>query len=98
MTARATLTYRRAAVLGGRILVPVAAVFQQPSGGQVVWVVGAEGRVAARPVRVGQATGGQLGILEGLEPGERIAVAGVSSLREGMQVRDLGTALGDGPS
>jgi membrane fusion protein, multidrug efflux system len=31
--------------------------------------------------------------LDGLQPGDRIAVAGVSFLREGMRVRDLGNAL-----
>ncbi len=98
MTARVTLSYRRASVLGSRILVPVAAVSQQPTGEQVAWIVGADGKVAPRPVKVGEATGGQIEILEGLQPGERIAVAGLSFLREGMQVRDLGDALGGGQS
>jgi multidrug efflux pump subunit AcrA (membrane-fusion protein) len=40
--------------------------------------------------------GGQIEITEGLEPGDRIAVAGVTFLRDGMKVRDLGDALGGG--
>jgi hypothetical protein len=36
-------------------------------------------------------------IVDGLKSGDRIAVAGISFLREGMKVRDLGNALGDGP-
>ena len=36
----------------------------------------------------------QIEIIEGLQPGERIVVAGVSFLRDGMKVRDLGDALG----
>ena len=34
-------------------------------------------------------------IVNGLQPGDRIAVAGVTFLREGMKVRDLGDALGE---
>ena len=46
------------------------------------------------PVKIGDPSGGRIEILEGLQAGDRIAVAGVSFLREGMKVRDLGDALG----
>jgi len=36
--------------------------------------------------------------VEGLQPGDRIVVAGVTQLREGQKVRDLGNALGGGSS
>jgi RND family efflux transporter MFP subunit len=98
MTATVTVTYRRARVLGDRILVPIAAVFKDPTGEQVVWVVGPDGTVARRPVKLGEATGGRIEILDGLQPGERIAAAGVTFLRDGMKVRDLGDALGGGSS
>jgi multidrug efflux system membrane fusion protein len=98
MTATLTMTYQRASVLGESIRVPVSAVSQRDRGEQIVWVVDAEGRVAARPVKVGTITGGEIEITEGLAPGDRIAVAGVSFLREGMTVRDLGDALGGGAS
>jgi multidrug efflux pump subunit AcrA (membrane-fusion protein) len=49
-------------------------------------------------VKLGQATGGRIEILDGLQPGDRIAVAGVTFLREGMKVKDLGGALGGGQS
>jgi RND family efflux transporter MFP subunit len=39
MTATVTLSYRRSSLLGSRILVPVAALFKEPSGEQVVWVI-----------------------------------------------------------
>ncbi len=63
-----------------------------------MWVVGADKTVSRRPVTLGTAVGGQIEIVEGLQPGERIAVAGVSFLRDGMEVRDLGDALGGGPT
>src|SRR5262249_19176799 len=96
MTARVTVTYRRASVLGDRVLVPVAAVLKEPSGTQVTWVIGSDQTVTRRPVKLGEATGGQVEIVDGLQPGDRIAVAGVTFLREGMKVRDLGDALGGG--
>jgi multidrug efflux system membrane fusion protein len=96
MTATVNLAYRRAGVLGSRNLVPVSAVFKDTSGKSMAWVLGPELTVSARAVKVGQAAGDRIEILEGLEPGDRIVTAGVNSLREGMKVRDLGDALGGG--
>lgn len=96
MTSTVTLAYRRANALDQRILVPVAAVSQAADGQQIVWVVNQEQQVAPRNVTLGEASGGQVEIVAGLAPGDRIAVAGLRSLREGMKVRDLGDALGGG--
>jgi membrane fusion protein, multidrug efflux system len=96
MTATVTLTYRRAQILGNQILVPVSAVFQDAAGEQVVWIIGPEGDVTRRPVKIGVATGGQIEVVDGLQSGERIAVAGMTQLRDGMKVRDLGDGLGGG--
>jgi RND family efflux transporter MFP subunit len=96
MTATVTMTYRRASILGDRILVPVSAVLKDAKGEQVAWVVGSDETVTPRPVKLGTATGDRIEILEGLQPGDRIAVAGVTFLRDGMKVRDLGDALGGG--
>jgi membrane fusion protein, multidrug efflux system len=98
MTATVTLTYRRARILDERILVPISAVFKDAAGEQVAWLIGPDQTVIRRPVKLGEATGGQIEIVEGLQPGDRIAVAGVTFLREGMKVRDLGDALGGGQS
>jgi RND family efflux transporter MFP subunit len=94
MTATVTLIYRRASILGERILVPVSAVYKDTTGEQVAWVMGPDQTVVRRPVKLGEATGGQIEILDGLAAGDRIAIAGVTFLREGMKVRDLGDALG----
>jgi len=61
-------------------------------GGQsMVWVFDkASGTVSSRAVTVGQMTGDQIEILEGLENGEQITVMGSSNLSEGMKVRPLG--------
>lgn len=96
MTARVTLTYRRALVLGDRILVPISAVFKDDEGRQIVWIVKDDNTVTALPVTLGEAAGSQIEIVSGLEPGVRIAAAGASILREGMTVRDLADDLGGG--
>lgn len=94
MTATVTFVYRRARILGNTILVPISAVHKEATGEQVTWVIGSDLTVTRRPVKLGVATGSQIEIVDGLQPGDRIAVAGVSFLREGMKVRDLGDALG----
>jgi RND family efflux transporter MFP subunit len=94
MTGSVFMTYRRSGILGNKILAPISALHREPSGQQVVWVVGAGQAVSRRPVKIGDAMGADVEILEGLAPGDRIVVAGVTFLREGMKVRDLGDALG----
>jgi RND family efflux transporter MFP subunit len=96
MTATVTLTYRRARIVGSRILVPVSAVLREAAGEQVVWVIRPDQTVTRRPVKLGGATGGEVEVVDGLGAGDRIAVAGATFLREGMRVRDLGDALGGG--
>jgi len=96
MTATVTLTYRRASILGSRLLIPVEAIAKTPAGEEVAWVVGADNTVAPRPVKLGEATGGRVEVADGLQSGDRVVIAGVRFLREGMKVRDLGDALGGG--
>ncbi len=96
MTASVSLTYRRASVLGESIQVPVTAVTRTPGDEQVAWILGDDGLVTPRPVRLGAVSGARVEVAEGLAPGERVVVAGVKFLREGMRVRDLGDALGGG--
>ncbi|WP_158261056.1 MULTISPECIES: efflux RND transporter periplasmic adaptor subunit [Pirellulaceae] len=95
MTASVSVRYRRASVLDARVLVPVEAVTQNSSGEQVIWSLGEDSKVSPRKVTLGEATGGRVEIMEGAEPGDRIVVAGTRFLRDGMQVRDLGNALGE---
>jgi multidrug efflux pump subunit AcrA (membrane-fusion protein) len=59
MTARVTLAYRRANILGDRILVPISAVFKDPAGEQVAWLIEPDQTVSRRPVKIGEVTGGQ---------------------------------------
>lgn len=70
--------------------VPASAVFPDKEGaGQAVWVIDPDDMtVHRREVVLGAVTGsGSVEVMRGLRAGERIAVAGVSHLREGMEVR-----------
>ncbi len=96
MTAVVNVEFRRAQILGDGIRVPVSAIMQDASGESLAWAIGADQTVERRPVKLGEILGDDIEVIKGLRPGDRIAVAGVTFLREGMKVRDLGNALGGG--
>ena len=57
------------------------------STGDSVLVVGADGKVTPRPVKIGSAQGGQWVVLEGLKPGEQVMVDGFQKLRGAAPVK-----------
>lgn len=69
----------------GALLVPQRAV-QEVQGGYQVAVVGADNKVAMRPVKTGARVGNQWVIDEGLKPGERVVVEGLQKVRDGVTV------------
>jgi RND family efflux transporter MFP subunit len=73
-----------------RILVPAFAVGEDRNGRFVFVATEGEGRygvVRRREVQVGELTGEGLEIVAGLEEGELLVTAGVSRLRDGLEVR-----------
>jgi RND family efflux transporter MFP subunit len=94
MTGVVAMTYRRQGPADNRIFVPASAVFKPDTGDQVIWVVGPDDTVRCRTVKLGGAKDGEIAVIDGLNRGDRIAVAGAPFLRDGMKVRDLGGALG----
>ena len=62
------------------IVLPQQAVTRNSQGDSVM-VVGADGKVSLRPVKVGAAQGGQWVVLEGLKTGEQVMVDGFQKLR-----------------
>ena len=77
---RAAVRIRR-----GALLVPQPAVTEL-QGSYQVDVVGEDGKVAIRPVKVGDRVGTMWIIQEGLKPGERVVAEGQQNLRPGMIV------------
>ena len=69
-------------------LLPIAAVLMEADSRFSVFVFDPEtSTVAKRPVRQGGVRDNDVAILEGLEPGEIVATAGVTFLRDGQEVR-----------
>ena len=62
------------------IRLPQQAVTRSPQGDSVM-VVGSDGKVAPRPVKVGGQQNGQWVILSGLQAGEQVMVDGFQKLR-----------------
>ena len=75
-------------VAARRVLVPAAAVVQGP-GGASVWVI-LNGRVAARPVELGDTRDDQVEIHRGLDGGESVVIAPPAGLKNGARVRASG--------
>ncbi|MFU8785047.1 efflux RND transporter periplasmic adaptor subunit [Aliidiomarina sp.] len=80
----------------GAVQIPVSAVFTPPhtelaSNVRMVWVyqpaAGNQGSLSARQVTVGSASSSSITILDGLQFGEHIVIAGVHQLTEGQAVR-----------
>ena len=78
----------------GALLVPQRALVRNPDGSAAVWVVGADNKVAPRPVATAQVVGDSWLIDSGLAAGERIVVEGLQKVRPGAEVRpvEAGTA------
>ena len=73
--------------------VPLTALGSEADGTPYVWVVAeADHRVSKRIIRTGPVSGVTVSVLEGLNEGDRVVTAGVSALRDGMQVRPMTTA------
>lgn len=73
------------------IVVPQRAVQVSPQG-QVVMVVGGDGKVMPQPVKTGGLSGADWIITDGLKGGEQVIVNGVQKARPGMQVKPVAAA------
>lgn len=78
-----------------KVVVPQSAV-QSNQAGPFVLVVGADDKVEARPVGLGERQGAEVVIESGLEPGETIVVEGMQKVRPGAAVTP--TQAGGSPS
>lgn len=70
------------AVADNAITVPQRSVIRNPQGA-IVMLVGADGKVAAQPVKLGQAQGDQWIVTEGLKGGEQVIVEGLQKVKPG---------------
>ncbi|GAC1420082.1 MAG: efflux RND transporter periplasmic adaptor subunit [Burkholderiaceae bacterium] len=68
------------------LTVPQQAV-QRTTDGATVMVVGADDKVATRPIKADNAQGNSLIVTAGLKPGERVIVEGIQKVKPGATVR-----------
>lgn len=70
------------------IFIPAIAVMTDPNGNNYVWLVdSANMTVSKKEVKTGRLAGSEnIDVLEGLEGGEKLVVAGVKALQEGMKI------------
>lgn len=73
---------------GNAVLLPQQAVTRSPQGDSVM-VVGADGSVTPRPVKIGGAQRGQWVVLDGLKAGEQVMVDGFQKLRPNSPVKPV---------
>lgn len=93
MTAKVVLDLQteKSAETGQGLLIPVTAVVTDIDGNAYVWRYDASAKQVNKAiVTVGDMSGASIRVLNGLQDGDRIAVAGAAHLQEGMKVRPLG--------
>jgi membrane fusion protein (multidrug efflux system) len=92
--------YVRAVVRTGvredAVLAPQQGILRDPRGHTNAMVVGADGKVEVRPVRVSQAIGDKWLVEDGLAPGDRVIIEGLQKIQPGVPVQP--TEAGATPS
>jgi len=72
------------------VMVPLTAIASDETGNPFVWRVDPDSmKVSLVPVTLGEISNAEIKVTSGLEPGDRIAITGVTQLFEGAQVRPL---------
>lgn len=74
-------------VLASALLIPQQAVVRNAEGQPQAMVVDGEEKVAARPLELDRAVGGDWIVREGLAAGDRVVIEGLQKARPGVQVR-----------
>jgi len=71
-------------------IIPAAATVVDSGGKPYVWVFDPESKKVKRTlVTLGEMSGANVQVIDGLKGGEQIAISGGAHLREGMKVRPL---------
>jgi membrane fusion protein (multidrug efflux system) len=72
-------------VIKGALVIPEQAVTEL-QGNRLVAVVDSENKIAMRPVKLGERSGGMWQVIEGLKPGEKVVAQGLLKVRPGSSV------------
>ncbi|WP_299143968.1 efflux RND transporter periplasmic adaptor subunit [uncultured Tateyamaria sp.] len=72
-----------------QVSAPLSAIAATPDGVPFVWQVDEGGKVSQQSVSLGEASGSQVVVTEGLEDGDVVIAAGVSEIIDGMIIRPI---------
>jgi RND family efflux transporter MFP subunit len=79
-----------------QMVIPETAVFSPDENKTYVWIIDEKSKkVNKREVKTGDLLDSGIAVLEGIQPGEWIATAGVHYLKEGQEVRILSASTGE---
>ncbi|QUP56745.1 MdtA/MuxA family multidrug efflux RND transporter periplasmic adaptor subunit (plasmid) [Ralstonia syzygii] len=83
--------------LHDQVILPGAAI-QRGTQGTFAYVVGTDGNVALRTVKLGVTEGDRVSIAQGLNPGERVVIDGADKLRDGSPVEVIQPGAASAPA
>ncbi|MGF1750374.1 MULTISPECIES: efflux RND transporter periplasmic adaptor subunit [Vibrio] len=89
MTVKVRPTDENNALVDQLITLPITALVPDNQGKQFVWLVTEENQVIRRYVGVGALSQKRVEISDGLTQGDNVVIAGVSSLKDGMNIRPV---------
>ena len=72
--------------------IPVQAAVGDEAGNAFVWILDPDSmKVSRSPVELGEVSGSMVQVIGGLKDGDQIVTSGVGQLRDGLQVRRMGS-------
>ncbi|WP_299205312.1 efflux RND transporter periplasmic adaptor subunit [uncultured Tateyamaria sp.] len=74
--------------------IPLTSVAADPDGSPFVWLLDDDNAVSKQAVTLGEASGAEVAVTDGVSAGDRVIAAGVSQIIDGMTIRPI-TRVGD---
>ncbi|WP_299602358.1 efflux RND transporter periplasmic adaptor subunit [uncultured Tateyamaria sp.] len=74
--------------------IPLTSVGADPDGSPFVWLLDDDNAVSKQSVTLGEASGAEVAVTDGVSAGDRVIAAGVSQIVDGMTIRPI-TRVGD---
>jgi len=79
------------------VVVPLAALITTPEGDKVAFVL-QDGKATRRQVKTGIEASDRIQVVEGINPGDKLIVSGHKELKDGLNVRVMGSEQQEGKS
>ncbi|MGL5291809.1 MAG: efflux RND transporter periplasmic adaptor subunit, partial [Vibrionaceae bacterium] len=72
---------------GGQFSLPLTAIVPDNQGKQFVWVLDQDNKARQRYITLGNLQNSRVEVVQGLNAGEKVIIAGAQSVQEGLQVQ-----------